>query len=105
MASLAPTRESCCKCRDRIQLVIAGREYEWPCDFVDVPAAAQGRTPDPLLSLGVLGRAGFLDEFAFSLDSSYLILTRLGPFRRWSRRQLQRLWQACGMVHTASKPL
>jgi hypothetical protein len=26
------------KYRDRIRLVIAGREHDWPCDFVEVPA-------------------------------------------------------------------
>ena len=93
------------KIRDRIKLVIAGREYDWPCDFIDVPPAVPGRRPDPLQDVAVLGRAGFLDEFALTIDSGYLILTRRGPLRQWFRHRLHGVWQALGMVHPSKEPL
>lgn len=69
------------KYRDRIPLRIEGREYEWPCDFVtSASALPEGRSRSDLSA--VLGRAGFLDEYAVALDSGFLILTRLGPWRR-----------------------
>ena len=91
--------------RDRLRVVIGGRQHEWPCDFIDVPPPAPGRRPDPLLDIPVLGRAGFLDEYAVAIDSGYLILTRLGPLRRWFRQRLHRAWQALGMVHSSKDPL
>jgi hypothetical protein len=93
------------KFRDRLRVVIAGREHDWPCDFIDVPPPAAGRRPDPLLQIPVLGRVGFLDEFAVAIDSGYVILTRLGPLRRLLRRGLHRVWQTLGMAHTIQDPL
>jgi hypothetical protein len=90
--------------RDRIRLVIAGREHDWPCDFVNPPAPREpGLQPRELLP--ALGRAGFLDEYAIAVDSGYLIITRLGPIRRWLRRRLHALWAWCGMVHPEQHPL
>ena len=77
--------------RDRIRVVIAGREHDWPCDFTK-PAVdpATGRALPDLSP--VFGRAGLLDEYALAVDSGYLILTRLGPVRRWCRRRLYAVW-------------
>jgi len=90
--------------RDRVHIVIAGREHDWPCDFLTQPPP---REPDRLSNdlLPVLGRAGFLDEYAITVDSGYLIVTRIGPIRRWLRRCLHALWMACGMVHPEKQPL
>jgi hypothetical protein len=93
------------KFRDRVKVVIAGEEHEWPCDFVDVPPPAPGRQTDPLLKVGMLGRAGFLDDYAFAIDSGYIVLTRLGPWRKWFRQRLHALWQALGIVHKTKEPL
>jgi len=90
--------------RDRIRIVIAGREHDWPCDFIK-EAMPAGGTPRPLWQTSVLGRAGFLDEYAFTIDSGYFILTRLGPIRRWLRRLYHQFWQLTGMVHSPDRPL
>jgi hypothetical protein len=92
------------KFRDRIRLVIAGREHEWPCDFVKAPSLAEpGRTLPELDS--VLGRAGFLQEYAFCMDDRYLVLTRLGPLRRWWRRQVYSLWEKLGLIRGPDQAL
>jgi hypothetical protein len=90
--------------RDRLLRVrIGGREHHWPCDFVDVPPQAQqGATATPY---GVLGRAGFLDEYAVAIDSGFLIITRLGPMRRLLRRCLHGLWSASGRIRAADEAL
>jgi hypothetical protein len=92
------------KYRDRVRLRIAGREYEWPCDFVTSPSPSPERGSLPQL-LPVLGRAGFLDEYVLALDSDFLILMRLGPLRRWWRRCLQLLWESLGLIHPIEEPL
>jgi hypothetical protein len=92
------------KYRDRIRVVIAGREHSWPCDFTEPAIDPESHRPLPELP-PVLGRAGFLDEYAISVDSYYLVITRLGALRRWQRRCLHRVWQALGMVHPINKPL
>lgn len=90
--------------RDRVRIVIAGREHDWPCDFVNPPVPRQpGQQPRELLP--ALGRAGFLDEYAIAVDSGYLIVTRIGPVRRWLRRLLHGLWKVAGVVHPADRPL
>jgi hypothetical protein len=89
--------------RDRIRIVIAGREHDWPCDFLNPPPREPGRPPPELLP--ALGRAGFLDEYAISVDSGYLIVVRIGPIRRWLRQRLHALWEFCGMVHAEKQPL
>jgi hypothetical protein len=53
----------------------------------------------------VLGRAGFLDEYAVAIDSGYLILTRLGALRKLWRRQLHAAWHALGLVNSIEEPL
>jgi hypothetical protein len=87
--------------RDRLRVVIAGRTHEWPCNFIDVPAEAAGH---PILS-PVLGRAGFLDEYAVAIDAGFLVITRLGRVRRLLRRYLHRLWALTGRLHPAEQPL
>ncbi len=90
--------------RDRIHVVVAGREHDWPCDFVKVPVQRATGRPHPDL-LPVLGRAGFLAEYAIAVDSGYLTITRIGPIRRWLRVRLQQLWKFFGMVHPTEQPL
>jgi hypothetical protein len=88
---------------------IAGMEYHWPCDFTERPTAVEGRvgvTGQPLTSLSpVLGRAGLLDDFAVAVDSDYLIVTRLGPMRRWWRRRWRRIRLALRPAHDPDEPL
>lgn len=92
------------KFRDRMRLRIAGREHEWPCDFVTSPSTLPEGSPRSEL-LPVLGRAGFLDEYAVAIDSGFLILTRLGPLRRWWRRCLHAVWEILGLIHPIDEPL
>ena len=92
------------KCRGRIQVLIAEREHDWPCDFTE--PAVDAETNQPMKDLTpVLGRAGFLDEYAMTVDNGFLIITRLGPLRRWFRRCLHAIWTQLGMVHPLNKPL
>jgi hypothetical protein len=53
----------------------------------------------------VLGRAGFLDEYALTIGAGFLVITRLGPVRRWWQRRLHAIWQAFGMIHPPDRPL
>jgi hypothetical protein len=92
------------KYRDRIRVVIAGREHDWPCDFTE--PATDPESNRPLEDLApVLGRAGFLKEYAIAVDSGYLIITRIGPIRRWLRQQLHDLWTWSGLVHPEKQAL
>lgn len=67
------------KLGDLATFQIAGVRYRWPCDFILSPSTPQ-RT-------SVLGRAGFLQEFAVCIDDEYLTITcrhRSCPWwRRW----------------------
>jgi hypothetical protein len=92
------------KFRDRVRLRIAGRDHEWPCDFVTSPAPQPDSLSFPVLT-PVLGRAGFLAEYAATIDSGFLVLTRLGPLRRWWRRCLHAVWRRFGLIHTVEEPL
>jgi hypothetical protein len=85
---------------DRVRLVIAGREHDWPCHFIKTPPSRGREQP-----LAALGRAGFLNEYAIAVDSDYLTLTRLGPFRRWLRQWLEPLRESLGLVHPVDRPL
>src|SRR5579885_2431588 len=76
--------------RDRVRLVIAGHEHDWPCHFINTPPPREPGQPRELPA--ALGRAGFLDEYAVAVDSGYLIITRIGPIRRWLRQWLHALW-------------
>jgi hypothetical protein len=90
--------------RDLIRVVIAGREHPWPCNFVNSPVPREPGVP-PRELLPALGRAGFLDEYAVTVDSGYLIITRLGFLRRFLRRCLHGLWRYLGREHPAERPL
>ncbi len=89
---------------DHVHVVIAGRTYDWPCDFVNTPsereAAAQPRVLPP-----TLGRAGFLGEYAVHIEGEYLTITRIGPIRQWLRRHQEGLWKFLGLVHPPDRPL
>ena len=87
--------------RDRIRIVLAGAEHDWPCEFLKPPIPVDSRRE----LLPVLGRTGFLDEYAIAVDSGYLIITRIGPIRRWLRKLRDELWTWCGMVHPRERPL
>lgn len=92
------------KYRDRIRVTIAGQEHDWPCEFTE--PALDPDTKQPLQDLSpVLGRAGFLDEYAIAVDSGYLTVTRVGPVRRWIRWRLQQCWELFGLVHPIDRPL
>jgi hypothetical protein len=92
------------KYRDRLHVVIAGREHDWPCDFTESAIDPETRQSLPDLS-PVLGRAGFLEEYEIAMGSGFLVITRLGALRRWWHRQLHALWQVCGLIHPADRPL
>jgi hypothetical protein len=87
--------------RDRITVQIAGREHDWPCEFIDVPPEVGNVKELP----PVLGRAGFLDEYAVAIDAGYVILTRLGPIRRTLRRWREGLWATTGQILSPHNPL
>jgi hypothetical protein len=89
--------------RDRVRIVIAGREHAWPCEFVRTVFGEGGSAAADMRP--VLGRAGFLDEYAITVDSGFLIVTRIGPVRRRLRRWLHALWDACGLIHQPDDPL
>ena len=88
---------------------ISGKEYDWPCDYTERPPAPGSSQPEgkrPLTSISpVLGRAGFLDCYAVSLDSGYLTITRLGPLRRLWRQCWRKLWFKIQSVHDPDRPL
>jgi hypothetical protein len=90
--------------RDRVLVVIAGREHDWPCDFVRPPVSGEPEQQTREL-LPALGRAGFLDEYAITVGSGYLIITRMDPVRRWLWQCLKGLWELFGMIHGADRPL
>jgi len=92
------------KFRDRIHVVIAGKEHNWPCDFTESAVDPESKRPLPDLP-PVLGRAGLLDKYAVTADSGYLIITRIGKIRRWLRRRLHELWTLCGMIQPEDRAL
>jgi hypothetical protein len=59
--------------RGSLRVRIAGADYSWPCDFLEAP------WPSSTEPYGVIGRAGFLDDFAFCIDKPYFTLRR----RKW----------------------
>lgn len=90
------------KYRDRLRVVLGGKEHVWPCDFVDVAA---GNTLAPNMPQALLGRAGFLDEYAVAIDAGFVIITRLGPIRRAWRRGLHWFWGVTGRIASPESPL
>jgi hypothetical protein len=59
--------------RGSLRVRIFNEEFTWPCDFLDTSGPASVRT------YGVIGRAGFLDDFAFCINKPYFTLRR----RKW----------------------
>jgi len=88
--------------RDQVRIVIAGREYTWPCDFVKAPEP-RGPGQQARELLPALGRAGFLHEYAITVGSGYLVITRIDPIRRWLQQRLHGLWKLFGMIHPANR--
>jgi hypothetical protein len=70
--------------RGAIQVRIGQVDFEWPCDFLQVPLPPPTRPP------GVLGRAGFLDAFTICLNDNFLTIQRRP--RSWRQRLAQLLW-------------
>jgi hypothetical protein len=100
---------STAKYRGTVHVRVANLDYDWPCDFIrpPSPSAAPGGGTQLLLAErpSVLGRSGLLDAFATCLDGEYLVLTRLGPLRRWWRRFWRRVSRRFSRVRTANQPL
>jgi len=90
--------------RGRIHVLIAGRGYDWPCNFLQAPAV-QGQGLGGQELPPVLGRAGFLEDFAFCLDDEHFTLTRQGTWRRWWRHRCSALWSSFGLLHEPTEPL
>ena len=90
------------KYRDRLRVLIGGREHTWPCEFVEVNTSV---TLPKDMPQAVLGRAGLFDEYAVAIDAGFVIITRLGPVRRVVRRWLQWWWEVTGQIHSSKEPL
>jgi hypothetical protein len=56
--------------RGSVRVRIAGDWYTWPCDFIDAPG------PSSVDPYGIIGRAGFLDDFAFCVNKPDFTLRR-----------------------------
>jgi hypothetical protein len=92
------------KYRRVVRLLIAGRQHEWPCDFTEPALDLESGQALPEL-IPVLGRVGFLGEYAIEIDTEFLIITRLGPIRRLLRRFLHSIWERFNLVHPLDKAL
>ena len=68
-----------------IEVAIGSYEYRWPCYFINTPPGARARE-------AVLGRAGFLSAFNFSISNEHFMLTRRGSFADY----WERLWSTLG---------
>jgi hypothetical protein len=68
-------------------VALAGREYDWPCSFLQTPASG----PEEVELTPVLGRAGLLWAFDLQIDGEFLTLVRRDRGRRWLR-SLHRLF-------------
>jgi hypothetical protein len=62
--------------RGVLRVRMFGADYAWPCDFLDTAGSGSP-------SYGVLGRAGFTDDFAFCLSKPYFTLQQRQPLWRW----------------------
>jgi hypothetical protein len=76
---------------------IAGEEFDWPCSFLSPPTTpaligSEGMSRSTLQEYAVLGRAGFLIDFALPIDGDYLTLTRRHSHRPWWYRAGRKLW-------------
>jgi hypothetical protein len=88
--------------RGALRVRLRGEEFDWPCDFLTPPpestAAGARRLP-------VLGRAGFLTEFAACVDGDFLFVRRRWPSRPWWYRLARRLVPPFATEHPIELPL
>jgi hypothetical protein len=56
---------------------ILSEDFAWPCDFLESSGPASANP------YGVIGRAGFLDAFAFCIEKPVFTVRRRGSF--WNR--------------------
>jgi hypothetical protein len=88
---------------------LAGFQHVWPCDFLDSPlprgSGGQGPASVGAELYGVLGRAGFLDDYAICIGDGYLTITRQGRLRRWLHRLWRRLWSWLARHRSPDEPL
>jgi hypothetical protein len=73
------------KYRGSIHVRACGEAFDWPCDFLAVPAGS-GEDTGSTRPYAVLGRTGFLSAFKVCLDDQWLRIQRRGaglPF--WAR--------------------
>jgi len=82
--------------RGVIQVRLFDEDFTWPCDFLDTAG------PASVEPYGVIGRAGFVDDFAFCLDKPFFTLRRRGPM--W-RRLLTSLFPPWTPEHHFDQPL
>lgn len=87
--------------RHQIRLRIHRKEHSWPCNFISSAISSS----NPFHNLPVLGRAGFLDEYAASLDNGYFIFSRLGRYRLSLRAILHWMWRSFGGIHPYNEPV
>ncbi len=91
-----------------IHVVIAGEEFDWPCDFLDSPAPPGApRTSGQIRpgELPVLGRAGFLVAFAIAIDGDFLTVRRRYRDRPWWYRLGRVLLPDLARHRSLDKPL
>jgi hypothetical protein len=92
------------KYRGELHIWLGGVVYALPCDFTETPEGMGDR--EVRIRFGaVLGRLGFLDHFEVALDNDHLVLTRVGPLRRWWRRLLRGIQGWFGMIAGPEDPL
>ena len=82
--------------RGMLPVRLFGENFTWPCDFLDSAG------PTSVKQYGVIGRAGFLDDFAFCLDRPYFTLRRRYSGWRWLTAALLPPWTT---RHEPDQPL
>jgi hypothetical protein len=88
------------KYRGTIRVRIRRDVFVWPCDFLVGSATATAAE-----DYYVLGRAGFLREFAACVDDEYFKIRRRFRDRPWWYRAARRLWPVVSRLHPADQPL
>jgi hypothetical protein len=91
-----------------IQVRIAGEEFDWPCDFLELPAQLPAALPQSprhrqARAVPVLGRAGFLAAFAIYINGDCLLIHRRYTTRPWWYRLWKKLLPA--RAHQVTDPL
>jgi len=64
----------------QVRSSLTGQTHRWVCAFAD---SVQARL--------IVGRSGFLDEFAAGVRGKYLVVSRAVSLSRWARHQVGRL--------------